>query len=118
MARRENGNDRAFPLDIEPTWKHVCPHWTLHDIIELMPFEARIRELSEELANCSDERGLKIALELQTLIHERIEQLRSKLDGLPLLSASATCSGCARTVSKNENHLCDFDKDDKALLAG
>jgi hypothetical protein len=52
-----------------------------------MPFEARIRELSEELANCSNERGLEIALELQTLIHERIEQLRAKLEGLPLLNA-------------------------------
>jgi hypothetical protein len=61
-------------------------------LLSPMPFEARIRELSEELANCSDERGLKIALELQTLIHERIEQLRTKVDGLPLLTASATSS--------------------------
>jgi hypothetical protein len=67
-------------------------HRTLRDIVELMPFEARIRELSQGLANCNDERGLKIALELQTLIHERIEQLRAKLDGLPLLTASATPS--------------------------
>jgi hypothetical protein len=64
----------------------------LRDIVQIMPFEARIRELSEELANCSNERGLEIALELQTLIHERIEQVRAKLNGLPLLTASATSS--------------------------
>jgi hypothetical protein len=63
---------------------------TLRDIVGQMPFEARIRELVEDLANCSNERGLKIALELQSLIHERIEQLRAQVDGLPLLTASTT----------------------------
>jgi hypothetical protein len=52
-----------------------------------VPFEARIRELSEELANCTDtERALKIAEELQVLIHERIEQLRGNVSGLPLFT--------------------------------
>jgi hypothetical protein len=64
----------------------------MRDIVELMPFESHIRELLEELDNCSDERGLKIALELQTLIHELVEQSRAKMGGLPLLTASATSS--------------------------
>jgi len=76
-------------------------HSVSRDNAEPMPFEARIRELSDELANCNNERGLKIALELQSLIHERIEQLRAQVDGLPLLTASATSSPKPHDGGKN-----------------
>jgi hypothetical protein len=53
-----------------------------------MPFGLRIRELSEQLSNCRDDaRSLKLAKELQTVLHERIEQLREKAAGLPLVVA-------------------------------
>jgi predicted alpha-1,6-mannanase (GH76 family) len=74
-----------------------------------MPFEARIRELSEELANCNNERALKIALELQSLIHERIEQLRAQVDGLPLLTASATSSPKPQGGGKNPRNFQPLD---------
>jgi hypothetical protein len=52
-----------------------------------MPFEHRIRELSEQLANCTDNAtALNLARELQAVLHERIEQLREKTTGLPLLT--------------------------------
>lgn len=51
-----------------------------------MPFEARITELSDKLRNCKDEtESMKIAQELQTILHERIEQLRTKASGIALL---------------------------------
>ena len=50
-----------------------------------MPFESRIRQLSEQLANSKDDaQSLKLAHELQILLHERIEQLRLKAVALPL----------------------------------
>jgi hypothetical protein len=53
-----------------------------------MPFELRIRELSEQLASCRDDaKSLKLAQELQDVLHERIEQLREKVAGLPLIGA-------------------------------
>jgi len=51
-----------------------------------MPFEARIRELSDLLASCDDDaQALELAQELRGVLHERIEQLREKLAGLPLM---------------------------------
>jgi hypothetical protein len=51
-----------------------------------MPFETRIRELSEQLAHCHDDaEALKLAQEFQMVVHEHIEQLRSNTKGLPLL---------------------------------
>ena len=51
-----------------------------------MPFEPRVRELSERLAHCHDEAvALKIAQELQSALHEEIERLREKVAGMPLL---------------------------------
>jgi hypothetical protein len=45
-----------------------------------MPFEARIRELSDQLANCRDDAtALSLAQELQAVMHERIEQLRGEV---------------------------------------
>jgi hypothetical protein len=53
-----------------------------------MPFETRIRELSKQLANCRDDAlSLELARELQTVLHERIEQLRDRLAALPLVAA-------------------------------
>jgi hypothetical protein len=61
-------------------------HWP--SIFARMPFELRIRELSEQLASCcDDDRSLKLAQELQNVLHERIEQLREKVAGLPLIGA-------------------------------
>lgn len=52
-----------------------------------MPFEARVRTLSEQLANCSDESlSLKLAQELQSVLHEEIERLREKVAGMSLLN--------------------------------
>ena len=52
-----------------------------------MPFENRIREISEQLANCPDDAtALSLAYELQAVLHERIEQLREKTTALPLLT--------------------------------
>ena len=52
-----------------------------------MPFESRIRDLFEQLENCRDDaEALKLAQELQGLLHERIEQLRAQVAALPLLS--------------------------------
>jgi hypothetical protein len=52
-----------------------------------MPFEYRIRELSNQLANCRDDaESLRLAQELQQLVHERIEQLRTQAETLPLLT--------------------------------
>jgi hypothetical protein len=52
-----------------------------------MPFEYRIRELSNQLANCRDDaESLRLAQELQQLLHERIEQLRTQAETLPLLT--------------------------------
>lgn len=51
-----------------------------------MPFEARVRDLSERLAECEDEGlSLKLAQELQSVLHEQIERLREKVAGIPLL---------------------------------
>jgi hypothetical protein len=51
-----------------------------------MPFEARISELSDKLASCKDDSlALKLAQELQGVLHERIEQLRTKTSGMALL---------------------------------
>jgi hypothetical protein len=56
-------------------------------VVHFMPFEHRIQELSKQLADCHDDaQSLKLAQELQTLLHERIEQLRSQTEGLPLLT--------------------------------
>jgi hypothetical protein len=47
-----------------------------------MSIENRIRELSEKLVNCKDDlEALKLAQELQTLLHGQIEQLRRTLFG-------------------------------------
>ena len=49
-----------------------------------MPSATRIRELSEQLANCRDDAlSRKLA---QELLHERIEQLRESATALSLLS--------------------------------
>jgi hypothetical protein len=54
-----------------------------------MPFETRIRELSERLAQCRDDaESLTLIQELQAVLHERIQQLREKVAGLPLLRRS------------------------------
>jgi len=51
-----------------------------------MPFEARIRDLSEQLANCRDEvKSLELVHELQTVLHEHVEQLRRQTNALRLL---------------------------------
>jgi hypothetical protein len=51
-----------------------------------MPFEARISELSDKLAKCKDDaEALKLTQELQRVLHERIEQLRTKASGMALL---------------------------------
>jgi hypothetical protein len=52
-----------------------------------MPFESRIQELSRQLELCrNDGEALKLAQELQAILHERIEQLRDKTKNLPLLT--------------------------------
>lgn len=52
-----------------------------------MPFDSRIRELSEQLANCKDDtRALVLAQELQRLLHESVEELRTQTSSLPLLT--------------------------------
>jgi len=52
-----------------------------------MPSATRIRELSEQLANCRDDAlSRKLAQELQELLHEQIEQLRESATALSLLS--------------------------------
>lgn len=54
-----------------------------------MPFESTIRRLSDELIKCRDDgESLRIAQELQTVLHERIQQLREKATALPLLRRS------------------------------
>jgi hypothetical protein len=53
----------------------------------LMPFDSRIRELSQQLELCrNDEKALQLAQELHAVLHERIEQLRDKVKSLPLLT--------------------------------
>ena len=53
----------------------------------LMPFQARIRELSRRLAECKDDRdSLELARQLQAAVHEEIELLRIKVEGLLLLN--------------------------------
>ena len=53
-----------------------------------MPFEFRIRQLSEQLADCQDDAlSLKLAQELRDVLHERIEQLRERVAYLPLVAA-------------------------------
>jgi hypothetical protein len=43
--------------------------------------------LSNQLANCRDDaESLRLAQELQQLLHERIEQLRTQAETLPLLT--------------------------------
>jgi hypothetical protein len=45
-----------------------------------MPFDARIRELCNQLADCRDDAvSLSLAQELQIVLHERIEQLRGEV---------------------------------------
>jgi hypothetical protein len=52
-----------------------------------VPFESRVRELSLQLEHCpDDDKALRLAQELQAILHERIEQLRDKIDGFPLLT--------------------------------
>jgi hypothetical protein len=52
-----------------------------------MPFDARIRQLCMRLAECKDDAvALKLAQELHVLLHERIEQMRGDVTGLPLLN--------------------------------
>jgi hypothetical protein len=52
-----------------------------------MPFESRIQILSSELEHCEDDsRVMEILRELQDAIHERIEQIRTKVNGLPLIA--------------------------------
>lgn len=59
-----------------------------------MPFESRIRELSEALETCRDDaEALELAQELHAILHERIEQLRGKVAGLPLLALRERKSG-------------------------
>jgi hypothetical protein len=54
-----------------------------------VPFAQRIRELSAALTTCRDDaQSLKLAQELQALLHARIEQLREKVDALRLLPRS------------------------------
>jgi hypothetical protein len=51
------------------------------------PFGLRIRELSEQLANSRDDaQSLQLVQEMQALLHERIEQLRSNTAGFSLLT--------------------------------
>jgi hypothetical protein len=51
-----------------------------------MPFETRIHQLSDQLLKCQDDAtALKLAQELQEVLHERIEQLRTKATGITLL---------------------------------
>jgi len=51
-----------------------------------MPFEARISEISAKLAKCKDDaEALKLTQRLQEVLHERIEQLRTKASGIALL---------------------------------
>jgi hypothetical protein len=53
-----------------------------------MPFQARVRDLCEQLANSKDEAvSLRLAQELQVVLHEEIELMRSKAIGVPLLDA-------------------------------
>jgi hypothetical protein len=52
-----------------------------------MPFEARIRELSEKLTGCGDDaEALQLAQELQTLLHEKIEKLRDTVASVGLIT--------------------------------
>jgi len=52
-----------------------------------MSFEARIEHLSRELENCEDDRqAIQLLRELQQAIHERIEQIRTDVNGLPLVA--------------------------------
>jgi hypothetical protein len=56
-----------------------------------MPFEARVRDLSERLTHCEDEvLSLKLAEELHGVLHEEIERLRDKVAGMPLLDGRRT----------------------------
>lgn len=67
-----------------------------------MPFETRIRELSEQLGNCRDDvTALKLAQELQAVLHERIEQLRGAVRGLSLLTRQGQEHGADEAV-KND----------------
>ena len=55
------------------------------------PFEVRIRELSEQLANSRDDaNSLQLVQEMQALLHERMEQLRRNTAGLSLLTNRGT----------------------------
>jgi hypothetical protein len=56
-----------------------------------VPFDKRIKQLSEQLANCQDEQeSLELVRELQAVLHEMVEQLRTKASGLPLLNKHPT----------------------------
>lgn len=69
-----------------------------------MPFEHRIRELCEQLADCRDDAAaLRLAQELQALLHERIEQLRGHVSSLPLLKQT-----CARRLRGPTGSLVPF----------
>jgi hypothetical protein len=69
-----------------------------------VPFESRIRELSEQLANCKDDtRALELAQELQRLLHERVEQLRTEASSLPLLTKRKNLT--ARCLVQNVRFL-------------
>lgn len=50
------------------------------DNLNGMSVESRIHALSEQLVSCkNDSEALKLAQELQILLHEQIEQLRKKV---------------------------------------
>lgn len=68
-----------------------------------MPFEARVRDLSERLASCKDERlSLEIALELQTVLHEQIELLRIKAAGVSLFDGDKAKTDTAHVKRRPE----------------
>ena len=51
-----------------------------------MPFEARVRDLSDRLASCEDDvLSLRLAQELQKVLHEEIQRLREKVAGMSVL---------------------------------
>jgi hypothetical protein len=62
-----------------------------------VPFESHLRQLCEELANCSDEKqSLLLAQDLKFLLHERIQQLRDKTSALELIVDEHTKSEAAK----------------------
>jgi hypothetical protein len=90
------------PRTLVREWETTAiPVWRIEvqpAIVLRMPFTARIKELSEQLARSkNDEESLRLAQELQALLHERIELLRSTVSGLPLVTNPKNSKGLLKS---------------------